>query len=164
MIHVILTGLLVTSAWYDWKYRRIPNAVTLSAVVLGLCYHWHIGSLWTAAMGVLGAFVLTVFPVAAKGMGMGDQKLLMALGAWTSWMDVYTLFLQSMGICLLSVLFFPRSWSRLARNLHVMAAGWKAHRQIWLPEVKSSGFSFPYAVFLLCAFLLRQAMSILGES
>lgn len=113
--------------------------------------------------GLAGAFVLTAGPVAFKGMGMGDQKLLMAVGAWSSWAEVYTLFLHSLWLCLMAVMFYPKAWRRLRDNMQTAAAGWLAHRQLWLPGIGQTALSFPYAVLLFGAFLVRLFMEIAGR-
>ncbi|RNB54256.1 prepilin peptidase [Brevibacillus gelatini] len=164
MTTVLLGSLLTIAAWCDWRHRKIPNALTSSAIMLGCCYQWYTGTFWTSLSGVMGAFLLTAIPVACKGMGMGDLKLLMAVGAWSGWTEVYPLFLHSMVLCVLFVLLYPRSWPRLGKNLFVMAAGWTAHRQLWLPGVEKTAFAFPYAVFLLGAFLLRHLLHKVGAA
>jgi len=156
MTNVLVGGLLTIAAWFDWRHRKIPNTLTFSAIVLGFCYQWHTGSLWTSLSGVMGAFLLAAIPVASKGMGMGDLKLLMAIGAWSGWAEIV--------LCILFVLLYPRRWSRLGKNLFVMAVGWTAHRQLWLPGVEKTAFAFPYAVFLLGAFLLRQMLHKVGAA
>ena len=100
MTNVLVGGLLTIAAWFDWRHRKIPNTLTFSAIVLGFCYQWHTGSLWTSLSGVMGAFLLAAIPVASKGMGMGDLKLLMAIGAWSGWAEVYPLFLHSIVLCI----------------------------------------------------------------
>lgn len=67
-----------------WKHR-IPNALTVPAALLGLVYHtWISGSagvLW-AASGLVVGFLLLLLPWLLGGGGMGDVKLLAALGVW----------------------------------------------------------------------------------
>lgn len=148
--------LLVTAACFDWRLRKIPNVLTLSMMGAGLWYQWQAGAGWIAVTGMAGGFVLTVGPVLLRGMGMGDQKLLMAVGAWSSWMHVYTLFLYSVLVGLLVIAMYPRTWVRLRDNLLGFAAGWRAHRQFWLPGLDRTAFVFPYAVLLLGAFVVNQ--------
>ncbi|MDR7319508.1 A24 family peptidase [Brevibacillus nitrificans] len=162
MSDAVLLGLLAIAACCDWRQRKVPNKLTLPLLVLGLCYQWQAGTIWQAWSGVAGAFILTVGPVAFRGMGMGDQKLLMAVGAWSSWTEVYPLFVYSLLLCLLSVLLLPRTWSRLRDNLQKLSAGWQAHRQLWLPEAGQAAISFPYAVFLLGAFCIQPFVCSTG--
>ena len=162
MMHAVLLFVLLTAAWFDWRGRKIPNVLTIPAIAAGIVVQWQAGTGWLALSGVAGAFVLTVAPVALKGMGMGDQKLLMAVGAWSSWEEVYPLFLHSILLCLVGVVLYPQSWRRLMANLKLIAAGWSAHKQPWLPDVKQSAMSLPYAVWLLAAYSLRQIWPIAG--
>ncbi|WP_338462929.1 A24 family peptidase [Brevibacillus borstelensis] len=156
MTEAVIFLLLGIAAYFDWKCRKIPNTVTFPALAAGLVYQWQAGMGWTAVAGVAGAFLLTVVPVVLRGMGMGDQKLLMAVGAWVGWSGVYPLFLHSFWVCLAVVVFLPGTWRRLGRNMHAIFAGWVAHRKIWLPRNKEAALSFPYAVPLLGAYLVQH--------
>lgn len=156
MTDIVLYGLLTVAACFDWHRRKIPNALTFPVMITGLCHQWQAGTPWAAIEGVAGAFLLTLLPVACKGMGMGDQKLLMAFGAWSSWDDVYSLFWHSVLLCLLAAALLPRTWNRLWANLKKVAIGWRAHRQLWFPGSGQAAFVFPYAVFLLGAFFVQQ--------
>ncbi|MFD2369648.1 A24 family peptidase [Brevibacillus sp. GCM10020057] len=161
---VILFALLVTAAFYDWRRRKVPNWLTLPLIAAGLWEQWQAGTVWTALGGVAGAFLLTVGPVVCKGMGMGDQKLLMAIGAWSSWSEVYLLFLSAILLCLISIVLLPRVWAPLRDNLQRLAAGWSAHRQLWLPGKDEAAISFPFAVFLLGAYGLHQLPPLMGAA
>ncbi|MGG1662945.1 A24 family peptidase [Brevibacillus sp. NRS-1366] len=164
MMSMVVFSLLAIAAWFDWQRRKVPNMLTFPVLAAGLLYQWHAGSVAVALTGVAGAFLLTVGPVVFKGMGMGDQKLLMAVGAWSSWAEIYPLFLHSIWLCLLFILIYPRSWSRLRDNLRAMATGWIAHRQFWLPGMDRTALSFPYAVLLLGAFLFQHYLHFMGTS
>jgi prepilin peptidase CpaA len=73
---------------HDLLTKRIPNWLTLPAIVLGIA-----AQIWFAGMlgglnGVLGMMLGfgVFFPVHFLGyMGAGDVKLLMAVGAWVGW-------------------------------------------------------------------------------
>lgn len=164
MTNVVLLGVLGAAAWMDWRQRKIPNTLVFPAIAVGLWYQWEGELLDGALLGVAGAFLLTVGPVILKGMGMGDQKLLMAVGAWTSWGAVYSLFLHSIVLCLIVMVFYPQNWARLCNNLQIIAAGWSAHRQVWLPDREKTAFSFPYAVYLLGAFVFQSVRDVIGAS
>ncbi|USG65977.1 A24 family peptidase [Brevibacillus ruminantium] len=155
MTHVVLLLVLGTAAYFDWQYRRIPNTLTFPVMAAGLMYQWHTGMGWAALTGLVCAFMLTIVPVVLRGMGMGDQKLLMAVGAWTSWTEVYPLFLHSLWVCLIVMMCRPRIWRRLGHNLYNMFMGWRAHRQFWMPQPAEAALSFPYAVPLLGAYLVQ---------
>lgn len=69
----------------DVRRHRIPNALTLPALLAAL-----VASPWAgatsgpleAALGAALGFALLVGPYALGGVGAGDVKALMALGAW----------------------------------------------------------------------------------
>lgn len=78
----IIAGL---AAIRDLLQRRIPNVITVPAALLGLLFHTFapIGEGWWFSLGgfAVGAGLL-VLPYLLGGGGMGDIKLLAALGAW----------------------------------------------------------------------------------
>ena len=95
-IFVGLVGLYTAlAAVADIRLHRIPNYLTVPTAVLGLLFHtvsnrlasmdlagaygWP---LWYAPAGFAVGFALLFIPWLFGGGGMGDVKLLAALGAW----------------------------------------------------------------------------------
>ncbi len=78
-------AFLVFAVASDLRFHRIPNWLTLPALLAALLASpWAgatSGPLEAAAGAALG-FALLVGPYALGGMGAGDVKALMALGAW----------------------------------------------------------------------------------
>ncbi len=69
----------------DWRMHRIPNWLTVPAAVLGLAYHSLAPTGWGVLVSLAGfavGFGLLLIPWLCGGGGMGDVKLLAALGAW----------------------------------------------------------------------------------
>ena len=94
-------GLLLVTAGTatDLLYRRIPNWITLPAIICAIIYHgvadgWADGA-QSAVAGLFVGCALLFFPFAMGGMGGGDVKLLGALGAWLGSLDVLNIFLFS---------------------------------------------------------------------
>ena len=78
----IYTGI---AAAFDLKMRRIPNYVTVPAALIGLGYHALMPSgmgVWMSLAGFAVGFSLLLLPWLLGGGGMGDVKLLAALGTW----------------------------------------------------------------------------------
>ena len=79
------TALLVcTAALTDVRWRRIPNLLTFPAIGLGLVFHlatagWE-GLFFSLSGAVLAPVVLALLH-AGRGFGMGDLKLVAAIGA-----------------------------------------------------------------------------------
>lgn len=123
-------------------------------MLLGLSLQIWAGKGWQSVEGICTAFVLSFLPVLLRGMGMGDQKLLMVVGAWTSGQVVYSLFWLSILIALCLVGVRPRTWPILFANLSQLLVGWLAHRQVWLPNRQQSALVLPYAVCLFLAYCI----------
>src|SRR5262245_42139787 len=82
---VLVAIFTATCAVLDYRTQKIPNWLTVPAAVLALAYH----SLAPGGSGVLFAlggfgigFALLLLPWLLGGGGMGDVKMLAALGAW----------------------------------------------------------------------------------
>lgn len=78
-------ALAVWAGWLDWRERRIPNWLTVPALVIGLGVNSLAGG-WPGAKAALegaglGLGLLLPF-VLARGLGAGDWKLMGALGAF----------------------------------------------------------------------------------
>ncbi|RNB82799.1 prepilin peptidase [Brevibacillus fluminis] len=157
---VYLGVFLAIAAFFDWKWRKLPNWFLLPVMLAGLAYQMAEGTWWTAAGGLASGFAITVVPVAMRAMGMGDQKLLMAVGAWTSTADVYWLVVLSAFLCIVVVLCRPQRIRRLGRHLYLAVMGLAAHRRLWLPDIQQSALTVPFAVYVCGAFWIRQAAGI----
>jgi prepilin peptidase CpaA len=69
----------------DLRFHRIPNWLTLPALLVALLTSPWVGATsgpLEAALGAALGFALLVGPYALGGMGAGDVKALMVLGAW----------------------------------------------------------------------------------
>jgi len=69
----------------DLRTKRVPNCLTLPAAFAGVLYHSFAPDGWGLATSLAGmglGFALLLVPFLVGGGGMGDVKLLAALGAW----------------------------------------------------------------------------------
>lgn len=99
VIFVVAVGLYVAlAAATDIRMHRIPNYLTVPAAVLGLAYHTLAPTGWgllASLAGLAVGFSLLFIPWLLGGSGMGDVKLLAALGAWLGWKCLLTAFAVS---------------------------------------------------------------------
>lgn len=81
---ILLILLVLIAAYYDIRFRRIPNWLVATGLVLGIAlnsflFEWS--GLRASLLGIGLAF-LVYFPLyLLRGMGAGDVKLMMAIGS-----------------------------------------------------------------------------------
>ena len=96
-VEALLLAIVLVAAVYDVRYRRIPNWLTVSGVLLGLALNTFLYQGWPGlrlslagmAVGLGVYFVL----YALRAMGAGDAKLMAAVGAIVGWRDWFGIFL-----------------------------------------------------------------------
>ncbi len=90
------SALIVTliAAVCDLRWRRIPNWLTLAALVSALVWHTSQGTWRDAALGMLLAALIYLPLWLVGGRGGGDVKFMAALGAWlgpSAWIQLFVL-------------------------------------------------------------------------
>jgi prepilin peptidase CpaA len=83
---LLLVPLAAVIAYYDVRYRRIPNAFVLAAFSGGVVMNTILGGLqgiYSSLTGCVLAFVLMFMLHVFGAMGAGDVKLFAAIGAVT---------------------------------------------------------------------------------
>jgi prepilin peptidase CpaA len=96
-IQAVLAALVITAAVYDLRFRRVPNWLNLSGVLLGLglnSYRFGMQGLRSAALGLLVAFVVNLLFYVIHALGAGDVKLFAAIGALVGvdgWLAIFIL-------------------------------------------------------------------------
>ncbi len=94
--YALFTIVLFTVAYFDIRWRRIPNYFSLPLLLLGLLAHTLSAGGIGASKSLLGMMVgggLFATLYFLKMMGAGDVKLMAAVGAWLgSQRIIYALF------------------------------------------------------------------------
>src|SRR5262249_32719666 len=82
-----LLVLLVWAAAVDLRHRRIPNWLTFTLMLSGLCLSWlqlspAPGGFPSAALGLALGIALALIPYRLGAWGAGDLKLIAGVGSW----------------------------------------------------------------------------------
>lgn len=92
IVCAILSVAVVTDLWA----RKIPNLLTLPAMLAGLAWHGltrGLDGLAFAAAGLALGLAVMLVPYLMRVMGGGDVKLMATVGAWLGANGVFTAFL-----------------------------------------------------------------------
>jgi leader peptidase (prepilin peptidase)/N-methyltransferase len=112
-------AVLVVLSVIDLRTRRLPNWIVLpaAAVVLAAQIAVSPGHWYEWILGALGAFsfLLVAALISPKGMGMGDVKLALLLGAALGW-------------AVAPALFIGLSAAALAGLVLIARGGWAARK------------------------------------
>ena len=100
----LVLAWLAALSCYDIRERRLPNALTLTGAAAILVVATMAGRGPAALGGTLGltAIYLAVHCAAPRGMGAGDVKLALGLGALTGYFGIGVWFLAALGAPLLT--------------------------------------------------------------
>jgi prepilin peptidase CpaA len=107
----------------DWRWRRIPNWLTLSGLALGLASNsalggWH--GLRTSLLGALLGLAGLLPLVLLRSLGAGDWKLVGALGACvgpSALLDVLVLAIIAAGLMAAVVIIHQGRVAQTLRNI-----------------------------------------------
>jgi leader peptidase (prepilin peptidase)/N-methyltransferase len=152
---VFAAGLLAASA-IDLEHRIIPDELSLGGIGLGLAVSWlpratvrPLDSLLAAGIGFLALFLVIAgywLATRREGMGLGDAKLLAAIGAFLGWRAIpFVLFAGSLcgvigGLAMIG-------WHRQGRFYKIPFGPFLSlGAWLWLflsPELKHSIFLIP---------------------
>lgn len=85
MLHTLILILLIALVfYYDGRYQRIPNLITLPIIGMGLIINTIISGLpglTASCLGLITGMALLLIPFLLGGIGAGDVKLLAAIGS-----------------------------------------------------------------------------------
>lgn len=140
-VEALLLAVVLGAAVYDVRYRRIPNWLTVSGVLLGLALNTFLYQGWPGlrlslagmAVGLGVYFVL----YALRAMGAGDAKLMAAVGAIVGWRDWFGIFLITAIIGGLMALILVVTHGRVKKtmwNLSFIVSEMKSLRPAYLAK------------------------------
>lgn len=162
-------ALALIAGWTDWRSRRIPNWLTMPALLIGILLNsasggW--GGLKASLLGAgLGLLVLLPF-VLLRSLGAGDWKLAGALGAFVG-LDLITILIGSIfvaGVMALILVIYKRRFRQTMRNIWGMLGSMVTFRmpstEVTLDNPES--LKVPYGVALALSTLFFGAGTIWG--
>lgn len=121
---IVLLIILAIAVVMDLLYQKIPNALTLPAIIFGLVYHTYStgldGFLFSAGGSFLGLGVLLFFYLTGM-MGAGDVKLMGAVGSMLGPAGVFKAFLFTAivgGIYAIVILVFRREFMQFLKRIY----------------------------------------------
>jgi prepilin peptidase CpaA len=180
MIHVnpesiyLCAGLLCTlvGAAYDVASRRVPNFVTLPAVLIGLSLHSALGG-WRQLTSSLAAgllcFLLFLVLYLAGGMGAGDVKLIAAAGCLAGLPHVASLLLWTAlagGVMAICLALYRHKLSETISNLgalllHHRTAGLRPHPELNIGNART--IRLPYALAIAAGNACMLGLFLIGR-
>lgn len=144
------------AAWTDWRFRRLPNVLTLGAVLVALFSLLWFGKsctgepATTAFAGFGVALALTVPGYVFGKLGAGDVKLLAAMGLLSSLSVLLTTFVIGAMLGLLMAM-WPTIFSRLRDSLAVMLGRQALMSTRQMPSGKHIPYGSALAFGFVCA-------------
>jgi prepilin peptidase CpaA len=166
----LVAAFMTVCAVIDYRTKRIPNWLTVPAAIAGLVYSavapQGLGALWSLAGFAVGMSLLFV-PWLLGGGGMGDVKMLAALGAWLGPLGVLIAFgmgsmLAAVGmVSVLTMSMFSAGFSSTRKRYLATAGGGGATSTAPVKVRRVLPFAVPMAVstWLLLAWMLLRSVS-----
>jgi len=164
---VLLVLFVVVCATTDLKKRKIYNIATFPAIILGLglngIYNGFSG-LKESALGILVGFLMLYFFYLGGGIGAGDVKFLMGVGALKGYAFVFKGAITGILLSGIVVIFWMLFHGTLLRSFKnvifpLFTSAMSGFKVSPLPKTKSPAlpFGFYLALGILAYFIYIQA-------
>jgi len=126
-IQILLAVVALLAGYYDIRFRRIPNWLTLPTVLVGLALNALLANpfwdgLKDAGLAILLALALNFPLYLLRALGAGDVKLLAAIGALVGWRDWIAIFWSSLLLAGVLAVILIVSSGRVGKTLRNVAA------------------------------------------
>ncbi len=140
---------LLTAAWTDISYRRIPNVLTVTLALTGLgIAALGLGpvDVWTSCLAMITAFAIMAGPFALRIYKGGDLKLVVAAAAWLHPLEA--VWAVGLGVVLGGVFGLMQTFSRPGRLRALWTEMWLIilSAKIKAPDTEDSKSTVPMGV------------------
>ena len=157
----MLVLVVITAAIFDLRWRRVPNWLTVSGVLLGLGLNTILlrsEGLWSSLEGLGLALLIYVPLYLLRGMGGGDVKLMAAVGAIAgpgNWLRIFFFTLIFGAVVAIILIFVKRRVRRTFQNIGLILLSLGSGRAPYAknPELdvrEEKGLRLPHAVTIAC--------------
>jgi prepilin peptidase CpaA len=168
---LVLAGMLgLVAGWTDWRWRRIPNWLTVTGALIAVVVNSAAYG-WTGTFSALegaGLGLLILFPlVVVRGIGAGDWKLVGAIGAFVGPRPLLLVLAGAVliaGIMAAALVIYKRRVLQTGRNigrlLFALATGHPGDPSVSLdnPESAKVPFGVAAAISVILFVSTRLAM------
>lgn len=170
-IWILALVLSLVAGWTDWRRRRVPNWLTVPALIIGIGVHTMIAG-WPGAKASLegaGTALGLLLPlVLMRAMGAGDWKLMGALGALLGPILILFVLVASIFVSGLMAVVEVLRTHRVKTTLHnlgVLVQGFFAFGPRTRPEISLDNpglLKLPFGVAVAAATLICFVAARLG--
>ena len=166
---IALAAMLALSAYFDIRYRRIPNWITFPGMLVGLVLNLAMGGVSGGLDGLAGLALgmAALLPFYAFGvMGAGDVKLMGAVGAFLGFKGCFYAFLLAGVIgglhAVILLALNPRHGLIILRNFWTSLKSLFLARRLYLPAPLEGAPKQPYGVDIALGGVGYAAWSYMG--
>ena len=171
-IAALLLALVIAAAAYDVPFRRIPNWLTATGVLLGLAMNTFLYQGWPglkmSLIGLAVSFGVYFVLYSLRAMGAGDVKLMAAIGAMVGWQDWFGIFLVTAligGVASLVLIALRRRFKKTMWNVGFVLTEMKNGRAAYLSneelDVRSpKAIGLPHGAVIAAGTLAFLGLSI----
>jgi prepilin peptidase CpaA len=166
-----LVAMLAAAAYFDIRFRRIPNWISVAGLAVALVIHAALQPVWPGLRFALAGFALA-FGVyfmlyAIRAMGAGDVKLMAAAGAmlgWENWLGLFFVTAILGGAAALALVISRRRLKKTLWNVGYVVSEMKSGRPAYLAneelDVRSSkALGLPHGAVIAVSAAVFLAMA-----
>ncbi len=125
-LQALLALVVIVAGVFDYRFRRVPNWLTLSAVLVGIglnSFLFRTPGLWLSFKGLGLALLIYVPLYLLRAVGGGDVKLMAAVGAIAgpaNWLAIMVITSIFGGIAAIVLVALKHRFRRTLKNIWVI--------------------------------------------